>query len=111
MSAATTEVKEGTSSAQEHIRVAWSHQAKREFAHAEETFRKALEHDAGSVDGNYGLGMTLKMLDRKDEAIAAFEKVINLLKEREAADPARTEMLSRLALAHIKVLKSGAAPE
>ncbi len=101
-------VEKSTGSAREYVRAGWSHQAKREFGQAEATFLKALELDAGSVDGHYGLAMTQKMLDKRDQAIATFEKVIELLKESVPDDKVRADMLARLAKAHIVTLKSSA---
>ena len=103
-------IEKSADSVRDYVRAAWSHQAKREFAQAKEIFQKALELDAGSVDAQYGLAMTLKMLDQQGPAVTAFEKVISLLKESEPEDKVRADMLVRLAKAQIEYLKPSASP-
>lgn len=74
---------------------------------AEENFRRAISVNPNSVDAYYGLALVLKAQDRRKEAIAMFQKVLDLLNANVVEDRNRAQMLRRLALGHINWLQSG----
>ncbi len=92
---------------QEVLQRAWSMHARHEEDAAEHEFRTAISMAPESVDGYYGLGMTLKALGRKEQAIEAFQKAVELIEAGKIEDRTRSEMLHRLALGHINFLSHG----
>ena len=94
------------SSASELINKAWELKASGKIDDAEVIFRKAIAIHPSSLEANYGLSLMLKSQDRRQESIAGFEKVLELI-DQGVEDRARGEMLRRLALAHINHLRSG----
>ena len=90
----------------EYINKGWEFKASGKFDDAETNFRKAISLDPSSVEAYYGLSLTLKAQDRRQESIAGFEKVLELI-DLGMEDHVRGEMLRRLALAHINQLRSG----
>lgn len=89
------------------IESGWKYYAKKEYAQAEDNFRKALEFEPDNADTLYALAMSEQAGGRRNEAIEAFEKVIQHLEENKAEDPVRFLMLTRLANGHISRLKTG----
>lgn len=94
------------SSVVELISKAWEMKAGGKFDDAEANFRKAISLDPTSVEAHYGLSLTLKSQDRRQESIAGFEKVLELI-EQGVEDRVRGEMLRRLTLGHINQLRNG----
>ncbi len=90
----------------EFIKKGWEFKASGKFDDAEASFRKAISVDPSSVEAYYGLSLTLKSQDRRQDSIAGFEKVLELI-DLGMEDRVRGEMLRRLALAHINQLRSG----
>jgi tetratricopeptide (TPR) repeat protein len=102
-----TPAKQETSSpTAEFIRKGWEFKASGKFDDAEANFRKAISMDPSSVEAYYGLSLTQKAQDHRQDSIAGFEKVLELI-ESGVEDRVRGEMLRRLALAHINQLRSG----
>lgn len=84
----------------------WEYKANGKFDDAEASFRKAISLDPKSVEAYYGLGLTLKAQDRRQDSIKGFEQVLVLI-STDLEDRTRGEMLRRLAMAHINQLRSG----
>ncbi len=62
--------------------------------------------DSKSIEAHFGLGLTLKAQDRRQECIKSFEDVLGLIGEQ-VEDRSRAEMLKRLAHGHINQLRNG----
>jgi tetratricopeptide (TPR) repeat protein len=93
---------------EDYYREGWSlHGSKKDEDAAEENFRKAIALNPKSVDAYYGLGLVLKTQDRRQEAIAAFQQVVDLLDANTVEDRNRSQMLHRLSIGHINKLKTG----
>ncbi|MGW8249344.1 MAG: tetratricopeptide repeat protein [Anaerolineales bacterium] len=110
MDTSSTEVaspdQQPSQSISELISKGWTQKAEGKYDEAEASFRKALSLDSQSVEANYGIALTLKAQDRRQESIQGFEKVIELVDSR-VEDRTRGEMLKRLSQAHINQLRSG----
>jgi tetratricopeptide (TPR) repeat protein len=78
-----------------------------QYEKANEDLRQAFDLDSTSVDGVYGLGMSLKALGKKEEAVVAFTKAIELIDREIISDKSRARILRRLALGHINEIKTG----
>lgn len=100
-----SESKPATSEA-EFISKGWALKSSGKFDDAEANFRKAISLNPESVEAYYGLGMTLKAMDRRQDSIQSFEKVLELI-DSGIEDQSRGAMLHRLAVAHINLLRSG----
>jgi tetratricopeptide (TPR) repeat protein len=74
---------------------------------AEDDLKKAVLLDESNVDAYYSLGMVLKALSRKDEAVEAFTQVINLVGVKTDFNKTKNDMLRRLALGHINQINTG----
>jgi tetratricopeptide (TPR) repeat protein len=81
--------------------------ARKQYAGAEIDLKKAISLDSTHIDSYYSLGMVFKAVNRKDEAVAAFTKVLNLLSSQEGASTSKNDMLKRLALGHINEITQG----
>lgn len=89
--------------AEAYIELGWEFHIRQQYDRAVDHFRKALELDGNAVDAYYGLGLAYKAQGRKAEAIAAFEKVLNLVSRLE--DRGKAQILSQLSRAHIEQLR------
>lgn len=65
-------------------------------------FDRILQQDPEHMDALYGKGLALKALGRKDDAVAAFEKVRVLIDGIRADMPGRSTILDRLTWMHMK---------
>jgi Tfp pilus assembly protein PilF len=75
----------------------WGFQVNGEFTKAEAEFRQVLAYDPNSIEGYYGLGMALQSQKHKEEAVAAFQKALELLMTGETNDSSgRATMLRHL---------------
>ena len=84
---------------------AWRHVANQNYAQAESLFRQALKAYPQANQAAYGLGLSLKMTNRPQEAIQSFQQALDLLERQEATDDAaRRTMLRRLVSAHLSML-------
>ena len=70
-------------------------------------FKQAITLDENMVDAHYSLGMVLKALGRKEEAIAAFQKVVDLVTPDVGSGNVSADMLRKLALGHKNELTQG----
>jgi tetratricopeptide (TPR) repeat protein len=89
------------------IQKGWSLHAGGEDDAAEESFRKALTVDSNSIEALYGLALTLKSQGRRKDTVQVFEQIVSLLDNRHDQDLVRSNMLRRLAKAHIQQIQSG----
>ena len=84
---------------------AWKHVANQEYAQAESLFRRAQKAYPQAYQAAYGLGLSLKMTNRPQEAIQSFQQALDLLEKQEVTDDAtRRTMLRRLVSAHLSML-------
>ncbi len=88
-----------------HLNLAWGLHYNNQPEEAVAEFQRALDLDVNSVDAYYGLGLSLKRLNKREETRQAFEKAMALASQIEDQD--RGKMLSRLAVGHIHEMESG----
>jgi len=81
--------------------------ARKQYSDAEVDLKKAISLDSNHIDSYYSLGMVLKARDRKEEAIAAFTQVLNLLGSQAEQNTSKHDMLRRLALGHVNEMTQG----
>ena len=81
--------------------------ARKQYDSAVEDFKQAIVLDATMVDAYYSLGMVLKAIGRRDEAIAAFQKVVDLVSPEAGSGKVSADMLRKLALGHKNELAQG----
>ena len=92
----------------DYYREGWAlHGSKKDEDAAEENFRQAIAINPKSVDAYYGLGLVLKAQDRRQDAISAFQKVVDLLEAQPGEDRSRTAMIRRLSIGHMNMMKKG----
>ena len=89
------------------LRRGYAYYGTSQYEKANEDFRRALDLDPTTVDAVYGLGMSLKSLAKKEEAVAAFTKAIGLIDQGIISDKSRARILRRLALGHINEINTG----
>ena len=94
-------------SAEDFLRKGWEFHSKKQEDSAEESFRRAIHMSPGLFDAYYGLGLVLKAQGRKQEAIQAFKKVLDLLEDESSSEQTQRQMLRRLTLGHINMINSG----
>ena len=78
---------------------AWSQHYHGQNDNAAQAFRDIVQNNPDHIDANYGLGLTLKTLGRKDEAKQSFLKTKQLIEAAATAqkdENARFQMLSRM---------------
>ncbi len=92
---------------EDYFREAWLRHATKDEDAAEENFRKAIALNPQSADAYYGLGLVLKAQDRRQEAISAFQQVVDSLNPESEENRSRTHILRRLAIGHMNMLRSG----
>ncbi len=93
------------SNAQAQANLGWGYYAKGKYDEAVAQFNKALQVDRDNFDAAYGLGLALRKIDKKDEALSALEHALTLAANTE--NKARTDMLERMIDSHMNWLKSG----
>lgn len=92
----------------DYLRLAWEqHAIDGQPGPAADNFRQAIRIDPQNVDAHYGLGLTLKAQGSREEAVQAFRKAVELIEGGVIPDHDRSEMLHRLAIAHINRLQQG----
>lgn len=84
-----------------------AHYARKQYAEAEADLKKAISLDATSIDAYYSLGMVLKADNHKEDAVAAFNKAIELILAKTDASAIKYDMLRRLAVGHVNELTQG----
>lgn len=81
--------------------------ARKQFEEAEADLKKAVSMDANNIDSYYSLGMVLKAVNRKDDAVAAFKQALNLITTLPDSKTTKYDMLRRLALGHVNEMTQG----
>jgi tetratricopeptide (TPR) repeat protein len=81
--------------------------AREQFDAAENDLRTAILMDESNIDSYYSLGMVLKALNHKDEAVQAFNQVLKHVKLKDDSDKTKNDMIRRLALGHINIITLG----
>jgi tetratricopeptide (TPR) repeat protein len=94
-------------SADEFQRRGMAFYARKQFEAAESDLKKAISLDSNHIDSYYSLGMVFKAVDRNEEAIAAFNQVLNLIGKNSSLDKTKYDMLRRLALGHVNEMTQG----
>lgn len=92
---------------EDYIKRGYAYHARKEYAKADADLQQAITLDAASPEAYYALGLNLKALDRKDEAVKAFQKALDLMPALEEKDTVRAHMLSRITKGHINQLVKG----
>ncbi len=95
------------SSAPEYLSRGIAFYARQKFVEAEVDLQQAVALDCNNIDAFYSLGMVLKGMQLKDNAVAAFSRAITLILALPDAKTIRYAMLRRLALGHINQLTQG----
>jgi tetratricopeptide (TPR) repeat protein len=93
--------------ADEFQRRGMAYYARKQYNPAEHDLKKAILLDKSNIDSFYGLGMVLKAMNRKDEAVEAFKQVLNLVEAKADSNKTKNDMLRRLALGHINIITQG----
>jgi len=81
--------------------------ARKDYSAAEADLKKALQLDNNHVDAYYSLGMVLKAAGKNEEAVAAFNQVINLIATLGGENATKYDMLRKLALGHVNEITQG----
>ena len=93
---------------EDFFRQGWiQHSSEKDEGAAEESFRQAISLGRNNVDAYYGLGLVQKAQGKNKEAVDTFQTVIDKIEAGGIEDRVRAEMLRRLTLGHINMLKSG----
>jgi tetratricopeptide (TPR) repeat protein len=93
---------------EDYYREGWmNHGSRNDEDAAEEDFRQAIALNPKSVEAYFGLGLVLKAQDRHQEAILAFQQVVDFLESNIVEDRSRSQMLRRLAIGHMNQMKTG----
>jgi len=79
-------------SVDEYLRQGWANYGRGDLPAAEERFRKAISLGPALIDAFYGLGLTLKAQERREEAVEIFLKLIDLLEKDTTLDNIRRTM-------------------
>ncbi len=95
------------STSEEYTKRGVAYYARKQFNSAETDLKHAILLDENNLDAYYSLGMVLKAVGRKEDAINAFNKVLELINARPDATSTKYDMLRRLALGHYNELKQG----
>jgi tetratricopeptide (TPR) repeat protein len=94
-------------SAEEYQKRGMAFYARKQYNDAEVDLRKAISLDSSNVDAYYTLGMVLKALDHKAEAVDAFTQALNLINSNPDEHSSKKDMLRRLALGHVNEISQG----
>ncbi len=93
--------------AEDYIKRGMAYYARKQFKEAEADLKKAVSMNGTNIDSYYSLGMVLKAMDKKDEAVQAFNQAISLIRARPDSSAVKYDMLRRLALGHVNELTQG----
>jgi tetratricopeptide (TPR) repeat protein len=81
--------------------------ARKEYQSAAIDLDRALAIDSSNIDSFYTLGMVYKAMRQKEKSVAAFTRVLELIRIQPETDKVRNAMLRRLALGHINAITQG----
>jgi tetratricopeptide (TPR) repeat protein len=100
-------VMRNLTTADEYLKRGMAYYARKQYENAEKDLRTAISLNEELIDAYYSLGMVLKAAFRKDEAVQAFEKVLDLLNSGLVKNSDQLAMLRRLAKGHVNEIKTG----
>ncbi len=86
----------------EQVSAAWQLHLNNKNEQALAEFERVLQQDSNHIDALYGKGLALRALDRPQDAIAAFQKMIGLIDTIRTDMPGRSTILERMAKRQIK---------
>jgi len=89
----------------EYSQRGWLYYSRGQFEKAENDFRHSINQQPEDLDTQYALGLTLKNLDRLDEAVKIFEAILERLPEMK--ERVRATMIQRLSKGHINEMTIG----
>jgi tetratricopeptide (TPR) repeat protein len=95
------------STVDEFQRRGMAYYARKQFNEAEADLKKAISLDGNNIDSFYSLGMVLKAMNRKVDAVAAFKQVLDLISAKPDEKTTKFDMLRRLALGHVNEMTQG----
>lgn len=93
------------SNSTELARRGWAYYYHQDFTKARDDFMEAVQSEPGNIDFQFGLALTLKRMGKKQEAVQAFEKILEHINDLD--DRVRATMLIRLAHGHINQITKG----
>jgi len=94
--------------AEEFAENGWFLYSRKLFDQSETSFRRSLDLDPDNPDVMYALGMCLDAANKPQEAVSAFQDVIEYLTSHQNDDTqVRNNMLVRLSRGHISRIKTG----
>lgn len=93
--------------AEEYFNRGTAYYARKKFDLAEKDLQTSIAMNGEMVDAYYVLGMVLKAAARGQEAVQAFETVLDLLGKGLVKNSNRVAMLRRLSKGHINEIQTG----
>jgi len=93
--------------AEDYCRRGIAYYARKQYKLAINDIKTAISLNGNMVDAYYGLGMVMKASNQKEGAIAAFNKVVELMAIDTVKGKVTANMLRRLALGHVNELTEG----
>ena len=100
-------VMRNLTTADEFLKRGMAYYARKQYENAEKDLRTAISLNEELIDAYYSLGIVLKAAFQEDEAVQAFEKVLDLLNSGLVKNSDQLAMLRRLAKGHINEIKTG----
>ncbi len=91
----------------DYLKRGYAYHARTDYQKADTDFRKAISMDSSSSEAYFALGLNLKTLERKEDAIQAFQQALDFMNKLAEQDSVRAHMLSRLTKGHINQLTKG----
>jgi lipoprotein NlpI len=93
--------------AEEYFNRGTAYYARKKYDLAEKDLQTSITMNGELVDGYYVLGMVYKAAARNQEAVQAFETVLDLLEKGLVKNTNRVAMLRRLSKGHINEIQTG----
>lgn len=91
----------------DYVKRGYAYHARKDYEKADADFRQALTLDSTSSEAYYALGLNLKTLGRKNDAVKAFQQALDYINKLEEQDTVRAHMLTRITKGHINQLVKG----
>jgi len=98
---------QNVTTAEDYLKRGMAYYARKQYENAENDLRTALSLNDDLLDAYYSLGMVLKAASKGEEAIQAFEKVLDMLSRGRVKNSDQVAMLRRLAKGHINMIRTG----
>ena len=93
--------------AEEFQRRGMAYYARNQYEPAVDDLKQAIALDSSFTDGYYSLGMVYKAMDQKEEGVAAFQRVVDIVAEEATSGQVAADMLRKLALGHMNEMTQG----